>query len=86
MVHVITDTWTDNEDIFHQCHTLHVEANVLRYRFGQCSDEVTLTLFKAFSTTHLWSNYNKVSVQKLQVAYNDALRILLERPRWSDLH
>jgi len=38
-------------------------------------------LFKAYCTTiytaHLWSSYKKSSMQKLQVAYNDAMRILL---------
>ncbi len=32
-------------------------------------------------TAHLWTNYKKASMQRLQLAYNDALRILL-RPRW----
>lgn len=33
-------------------------------------------------TAHLWSNYKRVSIRKLNVAYNDCLRILLKRPRW----
>ncbi len=45
-----------------------------------------MSLFKAYCTTlytaHLWCNYRASSLQKLQVAYNDAMRILLRRPRW----
>ncbi len=45
-----------------------------------------MSLFKAYCTTlytaHLWCNYRASSLQKLQVAYNDAMRILLRIPRW----
>jgi len=34
-------------------------------------------------TVHLWSNYKKASLRRLQVAYNDAMRILLKRPSWT---
>ncbi len=33
-------------------------------------------------TAHLWCNYRASSLQELQVAYNDAMRILLRIPRW----
>ena len=32
-------------------------------------------------TAPLWVNYKKESLRKLKVAYNDALRILLKKPR-----
>lgn len=85
--HVITDTLTDDEDIFRQCRILSVQANVLTRKFGRCSDEVKLKLFKAYCTplytAHLWSNYKKAGLQRLHVAYNDSLRILSRRPRWT---
>ena len=85
--HVITDQLTDDEDIFRQCRMLYVRANVLARKFGWCTVGVKLTLFKAYCspmyTAHLWSKYKKASLQRLQVAYNDALRILLKRPRWT---
>lgn len=31
---------------------------------------------------HLWIDYRESSMQKLQVANNDSLRILLKRPQW----
>lgn len=44
-------------------------------------------LFRAFCsslyTAHLWMSYKKASYKKLIVAYNDALRLLLEKPRWT---
>lgn len=85
--HVITDQLTDDEDIYRQCRMLYVQANILARKFGNCSVNVKLTLFKTFCsplyTAHLWLNYKKASFQRLQVAYNDALRILLRRPRWT---
>ncbi len=54
--------------------------------FDRVNHEVKVSLFKAYSTTHytarLWCNYRASSLQKLQVAYNDAMRILLRIPRW----
>lgn len=34
-------------------------------------------------TAHLWRSYNKATFKKLQVAYNEAIRILLKLPRWT---
>lgn len=31
---------------------------------------------------HLWIDYRESSMQKLQVANNDSLSILLKRPQW----
>ncbi len=81
------DQMTDNDDIYRQCRTLYTQANIVLRKFGSCSNKVKLSLFRAYCTplytAHLWSNYNKVSFQKLQVAYNDTLRQLMKRPRWS---
>ena len=50
-----------------------------------CTDDVKIALFKAYCTplytTHLWCRYSKSKYNKLRVAYNDALRILLRLPR-----
>ncbi len=81
--HIITERMTDDEDIERQ---RRMQANILLRKFSFCSDEVKVSLFKAYCTTlytaHLWCNYRASSLQKLQVAYNDAMRILLRRPRW----
>ena len=34
-------------------------------------------------TAHPWRRYRKSSMQKLNVAYNDGMRLLLEEPRCS---
>lgn len=83
--HLITDQLTDDDDINRQCRMLYVRANVLVRKFGCCTVGVKFTLFKAncspLYTAHLWLKYKKASLQKLQVAFNDALRMLLKKPR-----
>lgn len=51
---------------------MYAQANNLLRKFSVCTDGVKMALFK-----HLWLNYRK----RLKVAYNDAMRILLKRPR-----
>ena len=50
-----------------------------------CTDDVKIALFKAYCTplytAHFWCRYSKSKYNKLRVAYNDALRILLRLPR-----
>ena len=76
---------TDDDDIFRQCRKLYAQANTIARKFSHCSINVKVTLFKTYCTplytAHLWSSYKKSSMQRLQVAYNDAMRILLKKPR-----
>ncbi len=50
-----------------------------------CSDEVKINLFRAYCTSFytapLWFKFKKESLCKLQVAYNDCMRILLKKTR-----
>ena len=84
--HIFTDNLHDDRDIYRQCRKLYAQANMLLRRFSMCSDSVKCALFKAFCTpmytAFLWCSYKKGSMRRLNVAYNDALRILLKVPRW----
>ncbi len=66
---------------------MYPQANMLMHKFNMCSGFVKTTLLRAFCTpmytAHLWWCYRKSSMQKLSVAYNDGLRLLLKVPRWS---
>jgi len=72
----------DDDDIYRQCHKLYAQANIIACKFSYC---FTQALFKAYYrplyTAHLWSSYKKSSMQKLKVAYNNAMRILPKVPR-----
>lgn len=69
--HFITEYLTDNEDIERQHRMMYIQANVLLRKFSFCSDEVNVSLFKAYCTplytAHLWSRYSAASLQRLQV-------------------
>ena len=85
--HIITDSFKDNDDILRQRRVLYGQANMLKKNFFMCSVEVKIQLFRSYCTplytSQLWWDYTKTSYQKLNVAYNDALRILLNIPRYT---
>ena len=84
--HIFTDDLRDDRDISRQCRKLYAQANMLLRKFSMCSGPVKCALFKTFCTpmytAFLWCSYTKGNMQRLRVAYNDALRILLKVPRW----
>ena len=55
-------------------------------KFSMCTVDVKCSLFRTYVTplytAQLWTNYTKGSMRRLKVAYNDALRLLLQVPRW----
>ena len=83
--HIITDQMTDDEDMYRQRRNLYAQANMLVRKFHYCTDEVKITLFRAYCTpmytAPLWVNYKRESYRKLWVAYNDCLRILMNKHR-----
>ena len=85
--HIITDRLMDDDDMYRQRRVLYAQANMLVRRFYWCSDYVKISLFKSFCTplytAPLWVNFRRASHHKLRVAYNDCLRILMNKPRYS---
>ncbi len=55
---------------------------MLARKFHMCTPDVKISLFKTYCTTlytaHLWCDFSESKMKKLQVAYNDALRIVLK--------
>ncbi len=51
-----------------------------------CTPEVEVNLFRTYCTplytAHLWLNYCIYSMNRLTVAYNDAMRMRLKIPRY----
>lgn len=85
--HYITSDLSDDRDMQRQLCKLYGQANMLARKFSMCSASVKIALFRTFCspmyTAHLWCSYKKKSLQRLTVAYNDSLRILLKVPRHS---
>lgn len=84
--HAISDDWTDDTDLYRQHCKIYAQANMLIRKFSMCSDSVKCSLFRTYITplytAQSWCNYKKKSLQRLKVAYNDAMRLLLHVPRW----
>ncbi len=75
--HIIIERMTDDEDIERQRRMIYMQANILLRKFNSVQMR-----WRCHFTAHLWCNYRASSLQKLQVAYNDAMRILPRIPRW----
>jgi len=83
--HILCDNFRDDDDMLRQCRHLYAQGNVLKHRFHMCSVAVKLKLFRTFCyslyTAHLWWNYAVCSFKKVNVAYNNAFRLLMLLPR-----
>lgn len=84
--HFLTDVLKDDVDIERERRALAVRGNMLIRRFSRCTDEVKITLFKAycqiFYTGSLWVSYTKRSLDTLRIQYNNIFRMLMGLPRF----
>lgn len=84
--HILTTGLKDNADIERERRALSIRANMIARRFARCSQEVKITLFRAYCTSlyscSLWADYTKRSYGDLRVLYNNAFRIFLRLPRF----
>ncbi|CAH2230685.1 jg11989 [Pararge aegeria aegeria] len=84
--HMLSGSLSDDLDIERERRSLAIRCNMLARRFARCSEDVKITLFKAyclsFYTSQLWISYTKRSFNTLRVQYNDALRVLLKKARY----
>ena len=84
--HIITEDMRDDHDIMRQCRKMYAQGNMLRRKFYMCSPDVKVSLFKTFCTplytAQLWWNYRLYNLKKINVAYNDIMRLLLRLPRY----
>ena len=78
---VISSDCTDDKDLLRQLRGIYARGNMLVKRFGSCTDEVKIQLFKSYCSNlyaaHLWCNYKKRSHEKIRVAFNNVVRSLM---------
>ncbi|KAL0809704.1 hypothetical protein ABMA28_011217 [Loxostege sticticalis] len=59
---------------------------MLTRRFSRCTEEVKVTLFKAYCqgiyTGNLWVKHTKKSLDALRIQYNNVFRMMLGLPRF----
>ncbi|XP_026319440.1 dynein heavy chain 8, axonemal-like [Hyposmocoma kahamanoa] len=84
--HWVSESLEDNTDIERERRALAVRGNMLACRFARCTDNVKVSLFKAycqtFYTCSLWVNYTQIAINSLRVIYNNIFRMLLRLPRF----
>ena len=84
--HFICNTMRDDTDILRQRRQLYARANVLARKFYMCTDEVKVLLFRTFCcnlyTCQLWWNFTQTAMRKINVAYNNAFRMIMQLPRY----
>jgi hypothetical protein len=71
--HVISPVSDDNLDIARQMRLLYARTNVLIRKFGKCSQDVKLCLFRAyciqFYGAGLWETFNITVMKRFEAAY-----------------
>jgi retron-type reverse transcriptase len=73
-------------DIKRQTRNICIRANMLVRKFSMCTEDIKIKLFNSFCQNlycaHLWTFFDKKSLEKLRVTYNNALRMLLRQPKF----
>ena len=76
--HFLTCELSYGINIRRLCRVFNVRGNILSRKFHMCSVPVKLKLFNSYCsslyTPHLWWNYKKMSVTKLQITYHNILK------------
>ncbi|XP_063542683.1 uncharacterized protein LOC134751229 [Cydia strobilella] len=83
--HMLTSDLSDDPDLERERRAMAVRGNMIARRFARCSNEVKLTLFKAycqtFYTCSLWVKFTQRAYNAIRVQYNYILRMLLRLAR-----
>ncbi len=87
--HFFTNDLRDDKDIQRQCGKLYGQGNILICKLNICTANVTVSLFRTFCTPHYtaqlsWNHFD-YSLNKLKVAYNDIMGMLIRLPRWHSI-
>jgi len=76
--HIITDTFSDDDDIHREIRNMFIRTNIRTRRFAKCSADVKIILFRAYCMclydAGLWSRYKAGSFNKLLSCYNKCLK------------
>ena len=78
--HIISSDLSDRHDMEKAKRAIYARGNILVRKFGRCTDEVKLNLFRSYITPiygcHLWANYTVRQFNTVKVAYNCVFRKL----------
>ncbi|XP_045541720.1 uncharacterized protein LOC106712835 [Papilio machaon] len=84
--HILADDLKDDDDVERERRALAARGNMLARRFSRCTDQVKITLFKAYCqglyTGSLWFACSQRSLDALRIQYNNFFRMLMKLPRF----
>ena len=77
---------SDDADVFRQVKCLYIRGNIISRKFSNCRINVKLVVYKTYCsclyTSQLWGTCLSRTMNRLIVAYNDSLRMVLGIPRY----
>ena len=80
---------TDDPDVFRQVRSTYIQGNVIIHKFKMCSENVKTQLFKTYCYNmygcQLWANFSKTTLVRLQTAFNNVFRGLMNIDRMSSI-
>ncbi|XP_065662443.1 uncharacterized protein LOC136084968 [Hydra vulgaris] len=87
LAHLISNDMQDDKDILKHVRSIYAKANLIRRKFSSTQIPTKIMLFNAFCSPiygcqlrYLW---RKDSFHRLCIAYNNALRLILNKPPWN---
>ncbi|XP_065645642.1 uncharacterized protein LOC136076104 [Hydra vulgaris] len=85
--HLISNDMQDDKDILKHVRSMYARANLICRKFSSAQIQTKIMLFNAFCSPiygyQLWYLWRKDSFLCLCVAYNNALRLILNKPPWN---
>ena len=76
--HIISSDLSDYSDMNRAKRAVYARGNSLVRKFGACSEEVKIALFRSYMTpiygSHLWVNYTRRQLDSVRTAYNCIFR------------
>ena len=84
--HIISVDFKDDSDIRREIRSLYARGNTLIRKLNFLPIDVKCSLFKSYCyslyTSSLWCRYNKYTLDRLKVCYNNMMRGLAGVARW----
>ena len=83
--HIISNNFTDDEDIDREIRNMFVRCNTLACKFVQCSLRVKIELFKTFCLCFydiaLWRVFKCGTIQKFRSCYHKCIKLFFKYRR-----
>ena len=82
----ISDDLKDDLELKNQYRSICIRSNTLIRKFGNCSEQIKIKLFKTYCTNiyglSVWCNFNNRNFDVNKVCYNNSLRFLFNLDRF----